>query len=171
MPNRDEPLHDRQIVVMGVMGAGKTTIGQALAGRLDCPFIDADDLHPEVNRRKLASSVALTDLDREPWIEQIAALIRQLHERGETAVIACSALTRSVRATLTAASDGVVFVHLQGPPAAIRQRLAARKDHFADPTLLASQYATLEAPAEAILADASGTPEEIVEGIVFALHG
>ena len=170
MPSGDESLRDRQIVVMGVMGAGKTTVGLALSERLGCPFYDADDLHPESNRRKIGSGVPLTAEEREPWVARVAALIAELHEKRQTGVIACSALTQRIRAALAAASDRIVFVHLVGTAAAIRERLAAREGHFADPELLGSQYATLEMPAEAIVADASQTPEKMVEEIILALR-
>jgi gluconokinase len=155
----------RQIVIMGVMGSGKTTIGRALAERLGCPFIDADDLHSESNVAKLSAGIPLSAEDRNPWIERVAEVIRDLNSRGETAVLACSALTQTIRARLATASPGVVFVHLRSDAAAISARLAERKGHFADPALLASQYATLEVPADAISVDASGTPQEIVTAI------
>src|SRR5687767_1317207 len=147
---------DRQIVVMGVMGAGKTTVGTALAAKLACAFYDADDFHPPANIAKLRSGIALHDEDRAPWIDEVVALIRQLHERGTTAGIACSSLTSAIRRQLEAASDGVMFVHLQADPETIAARLRKRRDHFADPSLLGSQYATLEVPSEAICLDAGG---------------
>ena len=161
--------HDRQIVVMGVMGAGKTTIGRALAARLDCPFYDADDFHPPENIAKMRGGVALAEEDRAPWIERIAELIAELHARGETAVLACSSLTQNIRQRISAASGGVVFVHLHADPEVIAARLATRRDHFASPSLLESQYATLEIPSDAIRADAAGAPAEIVQTIVEAL--
>lgn len=159
----------RQVVIMGVMGSGKTTIGRALAERIGSRFFDADDLHTEANIARLSSGVPLSAEDRAPWIERVADLIHDLHRRGETAVIACSALTQTIRARLAAASPTVVFVHLRADATAIGARLAARRGHFADPSLLSSQYATLEVPADAISVDASGTPDEIVKAIAAAL--
>lgn len=159
----------RQIVIMGVMGSGKTTIGQALAGLLGCRFIDADDLHSEGNVAKLSAGIPLSAEDRSPWIDSVGELIRGLDGRGETAVIACSALTQTIRARLAAASQNLVFVHLRANATAIGARLEARKGHFADPTLLASQYATLEVPADAISIDATGSPDEIVRAIAASL--
>lgn len=155
---------------MGVMGSGKTTIGRALADRIGSRFIDADDLHTEANIARLSAGVPLSAEDRIPWIERVAELIHDLDQRGETAVIACSALTQTIRARLASASSRVLFVHLRADAAAIAARLAWRKGHFADPSLLASQYATLEIPADAISVDASGTPDEIVEAIATALR-
>ncbi|MGZ8867541.1 MAG: gluconokinase [Thermoanaerobaculia bacterium] len=159
----------RQVVIMGVMGSGKTTIGRALADRIGSPFIDADDLHTEANIAKLSAGVPLSAEDRSPWIDRVGELIRDLDRRQVTAVIACSALTQTIRARLASASPGVMFVHLRADAAAIGARLESRKGHFADPSLLASQYATLEVPADAISVDASGTPDEIVDAIAAAL--
>lgn len=160
---------DRQIVVMGVMGAGKTTVGIALAQRLGCRFFDADDLHTETNLQKLARGIALTEDDRAPWIERVAALLAAARSSSETIVVACSALTASIRGRLAEASDGVILVYLQGRPEIIEERLEARHGHFADPSLLASQYATLEVPADAIVADATRPVGEIVDHIAAAL--
>jgi gluconokinase len=154
---------------MGVMGAGKTTVGNALAAKLGCAFYDADDFHPPGNIAKLRSGIALHDDDRAPWIDEVGALIQRLHERGETAVIACSSLTSAIRRQLQAASDGVVFVYLRADPETIAARLRQRRDHFADPSLLGSQYATLEVPSEAICVDTGGTPDEIVAKILDTL--
>lgn len=159
----------RQIVIMGVMGSGKTTIGKALADLLGCRFIDADDLHSEGNVAKLSAGIPLSAEDRSPWIDSVAALIRDLDTRGETAVIACSALTQTIRARLSSASRHLVFVHLRADATAIGARLEARRGHFADPSLLASQYATLEVPADAISIDASGSPDQIVKAIAASL--
>ena len=164
-------MNSRQIVVMGVMGVGKTTVGTALAARLGCPFYDADDLHSESNLAKLTRGVALTEDDRAPWVERVADLIAGAGSRDETIVIACSALTRRIRRRLAQASEGVVFVYLEGAPETVRARLDARHGHFADPSLLDSQYATLEVPPGAIVADARRRPDEIVEFLVAALGG
>ena len=160
---------NRQIVVMGVMGAGKTTVGIALAQRLGCRFFDADDLHTETNLQKLAKGIALTEDDRAPWIERVAALIAAARSSNETIVVACSALTATIRRRLSQASEGIVFVYLEGRPEIIEERLEARHGHFADPSLLASQYATLEVPADAIVADAARPVDEIVDAIAAAL--
>lgn len=159
----------RQIVIMGVMGSGKTTIGRALAAQLGCRFIDADDLHSEGNMAKLSAGIPLSAEDRLPWIDSVATLIRDLDGRGETAVIACSALTQTIRARLASASRHLVFVHLRADAIAIGARLEARRGHFADPSLLASQYATLELPSDAISIDASGSPDQIVKTIAASL--
>ena len=168
---RGEADRERQIVVMGVMGSGKTTIGRALAERLGCPFFDADDFHSGDSVRKLSSGVPLGADDRAPWIAQIANVIAALHQNGETGVIACSALTRETRATLAAASPAVVFVHLQASRNEIGDRLRRRTGHFANPVLLDSQYAALEEPFEALPIDVSdAAPVEIVDEILTRLR-
>lgn len=144
---------------MGVMGAGKTTVGRLLASRLGFSFLDADDLHPPANLARLAAGVPLTADDRAGWI---AAVIDAMHDRT---VIACSALTHDIRQRLRAAREGVTFVYLRVPPDVVRERLAARTGHFAAPSLLDSQYETLEEPHDAIVVDATLPPEEIVDEI------
>lgn len=164
---RAEGGRDRQIVVMGVMGAGKTTIGRLLAERLGCPFFDADDFHSGDNLRKLSEGVPLGADDRAPWIAQIADVIRDLHARAQTGVVACSALTRETRAALAAASPSVVFVHLHADRDAIGDRLDRRSGHFANPILLDSQYAALEEPLDAITVEVAGAaPPAIVDAIL-----
>lgn len=161
---------DRQIVVMGVMGAGKTTIGRALAERLGCRFFDADDFHSAANVRKLSEGVPLGSDDRAPWIAELVGVIRGLHANGETGVVACSALTSETRAALASASPAVVFVHLRGDRDAISGRLERRSGHFANPALLDSQFAALETPADAVAVDVAGaTPPVIVDQILAAL--
>ena len=167
---RAEADRERQIVVMGVMGSGKTTIGSALAARLRCRFFDADDFHSGDSLRKLSEGVPLGADDRAPWIAQIADVIEALHAKGETGVIACSALTGETRATLAAASPAVVFVHLQAGRSEIGERLLRRTGHFANPILLDSQYAALEEPLDAVAVDVAGaTPAEIVDEILTRL--
>jgi gluconokinase len=166
------------IVLMGVAGAGKTTIGTELAQRLGWRFYDADDLHSDANRRKMAAGVPLTDADRAPWLEAIRTLIDRCVRDSTPAVLACSALKRSYRDAITrdAITRDVIttdppvvrFVFLDGPPELIAQRLAARKDHFFDPALLQTQLDTLEIPDDkvAITADISPPPSEIVEAVI-----
>lgn len=144
---------DRVVVVlMGVSGCGKTAVGQALAADLGCPFLDGDDFHPEANVAKMAAGTPLTDDDRWPWLDRLASEIAALGERGRDAVLACSALKQAYRDRL-ARPDGVVFVHLKGDRETIAARLAARAHRYMPPGLLASQFATLEEPADAILID------------------
>ena len=136
------------VVVMGVSGAGKTTIGQALAAALGWPFVEADDLHPPANVAKMARGEPLDDADRAPWLEAVAARMRALDD----GVVACSALRERYRDVLRVRPD-VRFVLLDVPPALLQQRLAARRGHFMPPSLLPSQLATLERPADAIVID------------------
>jgi gluconokinase len=135
------------IVAMGVSGAGKSTFGQALADRLDRPFIDADDLHPAANKAKMAAGLPLTDEDRAPWLEAVADAAAAL----PASVVACSALKRRYRDQLRRRDGSIVFVELDVDRDELARRLATRSHEFMSPTLLQSQLATLEplAPDEA----------------------
>lgn len=141
-----------RLVVMGVSGCGKTSLGQALANALGARFIDADDLHPQANREKMAEGIPLTDGDRAPWLDLVAQCLTD----QAPVVVACSALRRAYRDRLRQAGE-VRFLHLAAPQEVIAQRLARRQGHFMPPVLLTSQYATLEAPGpeEAITLDAA----------------
>ena len=159
------------IVVIGVAGVGKTTVGRLVAEELGVPFHDADELHSEENRRKMAAGIPLTDEDREPWLRSVAEHMTAWEEAGG-AVVACSALRIRYRDVLAAASPGnVVFVFLTADPAVLRVRLAARVGHYMPPSLLDSQLATLEPPGpeEAVQVEASGTPEETAWAVLTAL--
>lgn len=140
------------VVVMGVCGCGKSTVGAALAKSLQWPFLDADDFHPAANVAKMAAGLPLTDEDRGPWLDRIADELRELLARGGHAVLACSALKQSYRDRLARAGD-VRFVHLAGDYDTIASRLAARQHRYMPATLLASQFATLEPPADALEVD------------------
>jgi gluconokinase len=133
------------IVVMGVSGAGKSTIARMLAGALDREFIDADDLHSEDARAKMASGTPLTDEDRLPWLNRVGARIAEVELRGSPAVVACSALRRVYRDVLASASPGgAYFVHLDGASGVIAERMRTRPGHFMPTSMLGSQIATLE---------------------------
>lgn len=134
------------IVVMGVTGAGKTTVGRALAERFGLDFVDGDDLHPEANVAKMASGRPLDDADRAPWLARIAAWIEARRREGRGAVVACSALRRRYRDVLRADGKDVTFLLLHGESALLAERMAARQGHFMPPGLLDSQLATLELP-------------------------
>ncbi len=140
------------VVVMGVSGCGKTTVGQALAASLGWPFFDGDDFHPEANVARMAAGIALTDDDRWPWLDRIAAEMRAVQAGGGNAVLACSALKQAYRDRIAAAGD-VRFVHLVGDAKTIGARLAERRHRYMPATLLASQFAALEPPPEAITVD------------------
>lgn len=150
------------ILLMGVAGSGKTTVGDLLARTLGHRFIDADTLHPRANIVKMRQGVPLNDADRGPWLDQVAGLLRLLVKRQEPAVLACSALKRRYREQLRAAAPGLVLVHLQGPAGLIRARMEKRAGHFFDPRLLASQFADLEVPDDGMVVDVSRDPVAIV---------
>ena len=140
------PARPGPVVVMGVSGCGKTTVGRALAERLARRFLDADDFHPPANVQKMRSGVALDDADRAPWLERLNALLRHGAAKGVPVVLACSALKRRYRDALRRSVAGVVFVHLEGDRSLIAGRLAARDHAYMPQSLLESQFAALEAP-------------------------
>jgi gluconokinase len=140
------------VVVMGVSGCGKSTVGEALAESLGWRFLDADDFHPPANVAKMAAGTPLVDEDRWPWLDRLAAEMRAINAGGGDAVLACSALRQAYRDRLAAAGD-VHFVHLAGDLPTIAARLAARQHRYMPQSLLASQFATLEPPADAIAVD------------------
>jgi gluconokinase len=159
------------IVVMGVAGVGKTSVGQLVARALRLPFHDADDLHPEANRRKMAAGIPLTEEDREPWLQDLARRMTAWEAEGG-AVVACSALRKRHRQLLGAAAPGrVQFVFLDAPVELIRARVASRRGHYMPASLLESQLATLEAPGpdEAFRVDASAAPDGTARAILAAL--
>ncbi|GLP80897.1 gluconokinase [Mycobacterium antarcticum] len=129
------------IVVMGVSGSGKSTVGAALAQRLRVPFADADDFHPEANIEKMTAGHALDDVDRRPWLDAIG---RWLADHPDGGVMSCSALKRAYRDQLRDHCADVAFLHLAGTPELIGRRQASRPGHFMPASLLASQFATLE---------------------------
>lgn len=155
------------VLLMGVSGAGKTTLGERLARELGCRFIDADDYHPPENLRKMASGVPLQDADRWPWLDRLNALLRE--ERH--AVLACSALKESYRRRLAEGIDGFRTVFLRGPFELIDARLAARRHRYMPASLLRSQFETLEPPADALVLDVSGTIEEAMTELRAKLAG
>jgi len=140
------------IILMGVAGAGKTTIGRGLAAELGWPFYDADDLHPRANVEKMRRGVPLTDEDRRPWLAALRELIAGCLARDKNAVLACSALKAEYREYLLL-DERVKLVYLKGDYELIQARLRARRDHFMPPEMLASQFATLEEPADALQID------------------
>jgi carbohydrate kinase (thermoresistant glucokinase family) len=153
------------IVVMGVSGVGKTTIGQMLAAATSLPFFDGDDFHPQANIDKMAAGVPLNDADRQGWLLQLHQLLQaQLLLQG--CVIACSALKQQYRGVLNnGLGDAVVFVYLQGSYEEVLQRLEQRKGHFMQAGLLQSQFDALEPPTDAIVVSITKTPKVIVEEI------
>ncbi|MEV5929792.1 gluconokinase [Streptomyces cellulosae] len=158
------------VVVMGVAGTGKTTIGPLLAARLGVPYAEGDDFHPQSNIAKMSAGTPLTDDDRWPWLDAIGDWA---HGRaGLGGVVSCSALKRSYRDRLRAAAPGVIFVHLTGDRALIEDRMSHRQGHFMPTALLDSQFATLQllGPDEAgVAVNVTGSPEEITERAATAL--
>lgn len=152
------------IVLMGVTGSGKTTVGELLAKDLGWKYYDADDYHPRENVEKMKSGVPLNDADRKPWLETLNTLIRGCLERGESAVLACSALKQSYRELLLV-DERVTLVYLKGDYETIKERLSQRRGHYMDTALLDSQFQTLEEPERALDVDASLNPAEIVKSI------
>jgi len=160
------------IVVMGVEGSGKTTIGSVLARRLGWPFEEGDALHPPANVARMRAGHPLTDADRRPWLEAVAAWVDARLDAGENGVITCSALKRAYREMIDRGGRGVVFVFLRGSRELIAARLGERLGHFMPASLLDSQLADLEPPAadeRAITADIGGAPEAIADEIVARL--
>ena len=154
------------VVLMGVSGSGKSTVGEALANVLHWPFLDADDFHPQANVDKMARGEPLTDDDRWPWLDRLAA---ELAARGGNAVLACSALKRAYRERLARAGD-VRFVHLHGDRDTIAARLRSRQHRYMPATLLDSQFATLETPVDALALDVHDPVEAQVAAIVAAFR-
>ncbi len=168
-PATQQPPPRPLVVVMGVSGSGKSTVGAALADALGVPFTDADGLHPAANVAKMTRGIPLTDADREPWLDAVGA--RLAEHSGTGLVVACSALRRTYRDRLRAHAPSTVFVHLSGDAAVLAERMGGRSGHFMPTALLDSQLATLEPLA----ADEAGTTldirrpvEEIVAGAVAA---
>jgi gluconokinase len=160
------------IIIFGVSGAGKTTVGKLLARESGWRFVEADDFHPTANIEKMRSGRPLTDEDRWPWLDCLREQIEQLLAAGENAVLACSALKRAYRDRLRV-SDEIKFVFLRGNYSLVEKQLRSRRRHFMNPDLLQSQFDDLEEPQadEYALTVALGqTPEEIVEEIKAKLH-
>ncbi|MFI1033119.1 gluconokinase [Streptomyces sp. NPDC020951] len=158
------------VVVMGVAGTGKTTIGPLLAARLGVPYAEGDDFHPQANIAKMSAGTPLDDDDRWPWLDAIGAWADG--RAGLGGVVSCSALKRSYRDRLRASAPGVVFVHLAGDRALIEDRMAHRQGHFMPTALLDSQFATLQplqADEAGVAVDVSGSPEDIAGRAMTAL--
>jgi len=161
------------IVVMGVSGSGKSTIGQDLADRLQAAYLEGDALHPASNVDKMSHGIPLTDADRRPWLMAIAEVIDRWLTDRRSGVVACSALKRAYRDILIGQRKGVALVYLEGSHDLIAQRMAARHGHFMPTALLDSQFATLEPPRadEApITVGVEGSPVQIVETIITKLE-
>jgi gluconokinase len=164
-----KPMH---VVVMGVSGTGKTTIGEQLADELGCEFIEGDSLHPRQNIEKMEHGVALTDEDRWPWLQAIAELVAVRDHEGTSTVVTCSALKRSYRDVLRDSAP-TFFVHLEAPFAVLEKRMQLRTKHFMPTALLHSQFDTLEELGEdeqGAVVDVTPPADEVVEEAVNAVR-
>ena len=153
------------VIVMGVTGAGKTTVGRALGAALGWEFHDGDELHSEASKLKMHRGIALDDVDRAPWLSAIRELILAMLSENRSGVIACSALKQSYRDEIVVDPNAVKVVYLKGSKEVIAERLRNRGGHFMNPDLLQSQFDTLEEPGDAIVVDVSMAPEAIVNAI------
>jgi gluconokinase len=153
------------IIITGVSGSGKTTIGVELSKRIGCLFLDGDDFHPEANINKMSGGVPLTEADRMPWLHTLQRKIEQCLDSGEDLVLACSALSRQSRDILRGNNSAVRFVYLKGSKELIRQRLKDRKGHFMSSAMLDSQFDALQEPDAALVVCVTHSPQEIIAQI------
>ena len=160
---------NKTIVVMGVSGSGKTSVGSGLALRLGWQFFDGDDFHPPQNVQKMAQGSPLTDADRIPWLEELQKLIHTQFKQGNSIVLACSALKASYREILCKNNPEVMFVHLVGDFQLIADRMRERNDHYMKASMLESQFATLEVPADALSVSIDQPVASIIEEIIQSL--
>lgn len=156
---------------MGVTGAGKTTVGLALAARLGWRFADADDFHSAANVEKMRAGMPLTDSDREAWLDALAGVVAECERRGESLVLACSALKQRYRERLHAATPAVLFVYLRISRELAGTRVRDRQGHFMPKTLVGSQFEALEEPVVGLTVDGSQPVEEVVSRVVEWLGG
>jgi gluconokinase len=158
------------VILMGVTGCGKTTVGTRLAEKLGWTFRDADDYHPAENVAKMKAGTPLTDADRWPWLDRLNSLLRESEREGANLVLACSALKQAYRERLAQGCAKLRFVFLDGAPELMRARLAARRGHYMNPALLDSQFAALERPQDALRLDADASPESLTQALMQALR-
>ena len=161
------------VVLMGVSGSGKTTIGTLLAQRAAAVFADADDFHPQANKDKMAAGHPLDDADREPWLEILNGVLRNWHDNATSGVMACSALKAKYREILASGmpTGAVTFCLLELSREVLEKRMAGRHHEFMNPALLDSQLATLEKPEGALMVKNDRSPDEVVDEILKELPG
>ncbi len=156
------------VVLMGVSGSGKTTVGTMLAAALQCCFLEGDSLHPAANVEKMSHGIPLTDADRAPWLAAIRSHILAAVEHGQCLVVACSALKQQYRDFLSQGTD-LTWVYLKGSQELIAERMRERHHHYMKAGMLRSQFADLEEPADALVADISDPPEVILRQLLVKL--
>jgi gluconokinase len=153
------------VVFMGVSGSGKSTVGKLLAGTMGWTFYEGDDFHPPENIEKMSRGIALSDDDRLPWLTRIKMELEACSRNRSDAVLACSALRSRYRTFLTDGMSDIQFVYLKGDAEVIRERLSSRREHYMKAHMLDSQFASLEEPDDAIVADIRNSPQDIVSYI------
>ena len=158
------------VVLMGVSGVGKTTVGQILAARTGWRLHDADEFHSAASIEKMRNGIALDDADRWPWLDRMNAMLVDKQARDESVLLACSALKQSYRQRLAQGDLQLHWVYLKGGFDLIRQRLEARKNHYMKAGLLESQFAALEEPSDAIIADVAADPDSIADFVLTQLQ-
>jgi gluconokinase len=158
------------VMLMGVAGSGKTTIGTLLAEALGCPFLEGDLLHPPANIEKMSHGIPLTDADRAPWLAAIHARLVAAQERGQCLVVACSALKQQYRDFLSQETN-ITWVYLKGSQELITSRIQHRREHYMKPGMLPSQFADLEEPGDALVVDISAPPELILQKLLPQVRG
>lgn len=151
----------KAVVVMGVSGCGKTTVGQLLADRLGWEFVESDLYHSQEDIRKMSSGIPLSDDDRWPWLKHLNEVIRDAQQREQPVVVACSALKQQYRNLLSSGIEGLIYIYLKGDYELIYSRMKLR-EHFMEAGMLASQFEILEEPSDALVVDINQPPEKIV---------
>ena len=157
------------LILMGVSGCGKTSVGELLSQELGWPFYDGDDFHPPANVAKMGAGIPLEDADRQPWLQALHDLIHRHLVEGESLLLACSALKETYRRTLAEGNPGTVFVYLKGNFDLIFGRMQARAGHYMKAEMLRSQFETLEEPQEALVVDIDQSTEQITRIIIRTL--
>jgi gluconokinase len=156
----------RALILMGVAGCGKTAVGELLARRLNFPFFDGDNYHPENNIAKMAAGIPLDDQDRIPWLTNLHDIISKHLQAGKSLILACSALKQAYRDQLAAGNPELVFIYLKGDFDLIYRRMQERQDHYMRPEMLRSQFDALEEPVDALTIDVDQSLEAICEQII-----
>jgi gluconokinase len=157
------------VVLIGVSGSGKTTVGEIVSRELAWPYLDADDYHPAANVEKMRAGTALVDADRWPWLDRLNEMLRERHARAGNVILGCSALKQAYRDRLARGLRDVRWVHLKGSFELIQSRLQARKHRYMPASLLQSQFATLEEPTDALTVDVGDTPEALARTVITGL--